>query len=233
MSSCVVCRSFVFRPSLTFHIIDFFSETTELNSTKLYRQKDFNVFYLVCVFRADRKTRWPPWPLIGWDIFDFSSETAERNSTKLYRKQDLNVLYNVCVFRANWKNKMEVKVTVGTCVPHTVTSDGGQGHCWNLCKSHSHFWWRSRLLLEPVYITQSLLMEVKVTVGTCVHHLVTSDGNQGHSWNLCTSHSHFWSRSRSQFEPVYITQSLLMEVKVTIGTCVHHIVTCNWGQGRC
>ena len=27
------------------------------------------------------KTKWPPWPLIGWDIFDFSSETAERNST--------------------------------------------------------------------------------------------------------------------------------------------------------
>ena len=22
------------------------------------------------------KTRWPPWPLIGWDVFDFSSETA-------------------------------------------------------------------------------------------------------------------------------------------------------------
>ena len=22
------------------------------------------------------KTRWPPWPLIGWDIFNFSSETA-------------------------------------------------------------------------------------------------------------------------------------------------------------
>ena len=33
-----------------------------------------------------KKTRWPPWPLIGWDIFDFSSETAERNSTKLDRK---------------------------------------------------------------------------------------------------------------------------------------------------
>ena len=43
------------------------------------------------------KTRWPPWPLIGWDIFDFSSETAERNWTKLDRKQDLNVLYQVCV----------------------------------------------------------------------------------------------------------------------------------------
>ena len=52
------------------------------------------------------KTRWPPWPLIGWDIFDFSSETAERNSTKLNRKQDLNVLYQVCVFGADRKNKM-------------------------------------------------------------------------------------------------------------------------------
>ena len=52
------------------------------------------------------KTRWPPWPLIGWDIFDFSSETAERNSTKLNRKQDLNVFYQVCVFRADRKNKM-------------------------------------------------------------------------------------------------------------------------------
>ena len=54
------------------------------------------------------KTRWPPWPLIGWDIFDFSSETAERNSTKLDRKQDLNVLYQVCVFRDDRKNKMAV-----------------------------------------------------------------------------------------------------------------------------
>ena len=52
------------------------------------------------------KTRWPPWPLIGWDIYDFSSETAERNSTKLDRKQDLNVLYQVCVFSADRKNKM-------------------------------------------------------------------------------------------------------------------------------
>ena len=52
------------------------------------------------------KTRWPPWPLIGWDIFDFSSETTEQNSTKLDRKQDLNVLYQVCVFRADRKNKM-------------------------------------------------------------------------------------------------------------------------------
>ena len=196
------CPSSV-RPSLTFHIFDFSSETAERNSTKLDRKQDLNVLYQVCVFRADRKnkmaalasdwlrhfrlllwnrrtefnetwqearsqrplpslcfsgrsekqdgrpglwlaetfstsplkppngiqrnltgskistsstkfvffgpigkTRWPPWPLIGWDIFDFSSETAERNSTKLDRKQYLNILYQVCVFRADWKNKM-------------------------------------------------------------------------------------------------------------------------------
>ena len=52
------------------------------------------------------KTRWPPWPLIGWDIFDFSDETAERNSKNLDRKQDLKVLYQVCVFRGDRKNKM-------------------------------------------------------------------------------------------------------------------------------
>ena len=52
------------------------------------------------------KTRWRPWPLIGWDIFDFSSETAERNSQKLDGKQDLNILYQVCFFLADWKNKM-------------------------------------------------------------------------------------------------------------------------------
>ena len=57
-------------------------------------------------FGPIRKTRWPPWPLIGWDIFDFSSETAEQNSTKLDRKQDLNALYQVCVFRADQKNNM-------------------------------------------------------------------------------------------------------------------------------
>ena len=194
--SSVVRPSVVRRPSLTFHIFDFSSETTEWNSTKLDRKQDLNVLYQVCVFWADRKnkmaavasdwlrhfrlllwnrwtefnetweearsrcplpslcfsgwsekqdgrpglwlaetfstspleplngiqrnltgskistssakfvffwpirkTRWLPWPLIGWYIFDFSSETAEQNSTKLDRKQDLNVLYKVCVLR--------------------------------------------------------------------------------------------------------------------------------------
>ena len=60
----------------------------------------------LCFLGRSEKTRWPPWPLIGWDIFDFFSETADRNSMKLDSKQDLNVLYQVCVFRADRKNKM-------------------------------------------------------------------------------------------------------------------------------
>ena len=54
------------------------------------------------------KTKWPPWPLIGWDIFDFSSETAERNSAKLDRKQALNAFYHVCVFQANREKRRDI-----------------------------------------------------------------------------------------------------------------------------
>ena len=59
------------------------------------------------------KTRWPPWPLIGWDIFDFFSKTTEGNSMKLDRKQDLNVLYQVCVFRADRKTKWPPRTLIG------------------------------------------------------------------------------------------------------------------------
>ena len=89
-------------PLIGWDIFHFSSETAERNSTKLDRKQDLNVLYQVCVFRADRKTRWPPWPVIGWDMFDFSSETAEQNSMKLTRKQDLNVLYQVCGFFFFW-----------------------------------------------------------------------------------------------------------------------------------
>ena len=56
------CPSSVVHPSvrpssLTFHIFDFFSKTTERNSTKLDRKQDLNVFYQVCVFQADRKNK--------------------------------------------------------------------------------------------------------------------------------------------------------------------------------
>ena len=55
----------------------------------------------LCFSRPIGKTRWPPWPLIGWDIFYFFFETAEQNSTTPDRKQDLNVFYQVCVFQAD------------------------------------------------------------------------------------------------------------------------------------
>ena len=76
---------------------------TEFNKTwqEARSQRPLPILFF---FRANRKkTRWQPWPLIGWDIFDFSSETAELNSTKLDRKQDLKVIYQVCVFRVDRK----------------------------------------------------------------------------------------------------------------------------------
>ena len=44
-------------PLIGWDIFDFFSETAERNSTKLYRKQDLNVFYQVCVFWADRKNK--------------------------------------------------------------------------------------------------------------------------------------------------------------------------------
>ena len=99
-------RLSVRRPSLTFHIFDFFSETAEWIQRNLTGSKISTSSTKFVFFGPIGKTKWPPWPLIGWDIFDFSSDTAERNSTKLDRKQDLNVLYQVCVFWADRKNKM-------------------------------------------------------------------------------------------------------------------------------
>ena len=34
-------------------------------------KQDLNVLYQFGIFGQIRKTRWPPWPLIGWDIFDY------------------------------------------------------------------------------------------------------------------------------------------------------------------
>ena len=64
-------------------------------------------------FRPIGKTRWPPWPLIGWDIFDIFSETAERNLTKLDRKQDINTLFQFCVFRADKKPRWPPRPLIG------------------------------------------------------------------------------------------------------------------------
>ena len=71
-----------------------------LTGSKISTSSKFVFFGLI------GKTRWPPWPHIGWDILDFSSETTERPATKLDRKKDLNVLYQVCFLGADWKNRM-------------------------------------------------------------------------------------------------------------------------------
>ena len=42
---------------LTGRIFDFFSGTTEQNSSKLDKKLDLNIFYQVCVFRAKRKNK--------------------------------------------------------------------------------------------------------------------------------------------------------------------------------
>ena len=88
------------RPSLTFHIFDFSSETTEQNSTKLDRKQELNILNQVCVFlgRSEKQDGRPGLWLA--ETFSTSSETAERNSTKLDRNQDLNIPCQVCVFWA-------------------------------------------------------------------------------------------------------------------------------------
>ena len=48
-----------------------------------------------------RKTRWPPWLLIGWDIFAFS-ETAERNSMKLDSTSSTKFVFFRPVRKTRW-----------------------------------------------------------------------------------------------------------------------------------
>ena len=94
-------------PLITWHILDFSSETAERNSTNLVGKQDLNVLYQVCDFRADRKKQdGRPGLWLAETFWTSPLKPAERNSTKLNRKQDLNVLYQVCVFRADRKNKM-------------------------------------------------------------------------------------------------------------------------------
>ena len=91
--------------SLTHFRLLFYYRWTEFNET-CQEARSQRPLPSLCFSGRSEKTRWPPWPLIGWDILHFSSETAERNSIILDRKQDLNVLYQVCVFWADQKTKM-------------------------------------------------------------------------------------------------------------------------------
>ena len=260
----------VVHPSLTFHVFDFSSETTEWNSTKLKRKQDHNILYQVCVFRADWKnkmatlasdwlrhfqlllwncwtefnetweearsqhplpslcfsgwsekldgrpgfwfaetfstsplkplnriqgnftgskistsstkfvffrliwkTRWPPWPLIGWEIFDFSSETAERNSTTLDRKQDLEVLYQVCVFRADRKNKM--------AAPASDWPRHFRLLFWNCWTEFSKTWQKIRSKNKNAVLASDWLRHFQLLL-----------------WNCCTEFNETWQEARYQ-----------------------------------
>ena len=91
-------------PLIGWDIFDFSSKTTERNSMKPDRERDLNVFYQVCVFRADKKKQvtalasdWlRHFRLLLWNRWTEFNESW----------QDLNVLYQVCVFGADQKNKM-------------------------------------------------------------------------------------------------------------------------------
>ena len=93
------CPSSIRRPSsLTFHIFDFSSETLNWIQQNMTGSKISTSSTKFVFFGPIGKTRWPPWPLIGWDTFGFYSVTTEWNSMKLDGKQDLNILYQFCVF---------------------------------------------------------------------------------------------------------------------------------------
>ena len=53
------------RPSVNFHIFNFFSETVERNTTKVDRRQDLNTLYQVCVFQTDRKNNMAA-PVSDW-----------------------------------------------------------------------------------------------------------------------------------------------------------------------
>ena len=65
------------QPLKSQHIFNFFSETTELNVTKLDRKQELNYVYQDCVFRADWKTNMAAKPLICWYIFYFLWATEQ------------------------------------------------------------------------------------------------------------------------------------------------------------
>ena len=69
--------------------------------TKLDRKQDLNVFYQVCVFHADRKTRWPPWLRLA----DFS--TCLKPLNRICRNLTGNKISTSSImffFRADKKN---------------------------------------------------------------------------------------------------------------------------------
>ena len=72
------------KPLFGWNVFDFFSATTQWNSTKLHRKQNLNVLYQVDLFWLMRKLRWLPWLLISLDIYFGFPLTMEWNLTKTW-----------------------------------------------------------------------------------------------------------------------------------------------------
>ena len=153
----------------------------------------------LCFFRRIRKTRWPPWPLIGWDIFD-SSETAEQNITKLDRKQDIKVLYQVCVFLADQKNKMA-----------TLASDWLRHFrllLWNRWTEFNETWQDIKVLYQVCVFLADQKNKMATLASDWLRHFWLL------LWNRWTEFNETWQEARSQcplpslcfFEPIRKTR---------------------------
>ena len=145
-----------------------------------------SIFYGVCVFRADREKRWPPWPLIHWDICDFS-KTAEQNSRKLDRIQDFNVFYHACVFRADRKNKMA-----------TLASDWLMHFrilLWNRWTEFEETWQESRSPC-PQPLVCVFQADQKIKMATLAYHWLRRFPLL--LWNRWTELNETWEEARFQ-----------------------------------
>ena len=100
------CTSSVRPSSLTFHIFDFFSETSERNSTKLDKKQDLNVLYQVCVFRSEQKNKMALLASDWLRHFDFYSQITEQNSTKIDMKQiSTKFVFSGPIGKTRWSSR--------------------------------------------------------------------------------------------------------------------------------
>ena len=73
---------------------------------KLDSKQDLNVFYQVCVFRADRKNKMAALASDWLRHFRLLHWNRLTEFNKTWQEAGSQVLYQVCVFRADQKNKM-------------------------------------------------------------------------------------------------------------------------------